>query len=269
MIPWVRLGTAAIPGGTEELRLWQRGAEFSIRLGTVELMNSRRGNSEAALAVRACQHLPDRPRLLIGGLGLGFTLRAALDALDRDGEVVVAEIVPAVAAWARGPLADLFAGSLDDPRVRLVVGDVGDLIRAGAANYDAILLDVDNGPAGQVRAANGALYGRNGPCRGRRARCTPQGSSRGMVGARPTPPSPPPCAEAGFVVAGPSPTGSQAPAGRGGRHVIWLGRRRRSPPACGTSRGMTRADANPLAPRRIGSVDGVPLSAATQPSAKA
>jgi spermidine synthase len=102
------------------------------------------------------------PRLLIGGLGMGFTLRAALAVLPPDAEVVVAEIVPAVVAWARGPMAGLFAGSLDDPRVTLIVADVATLIDAQQKRWDAILLDVDNGPEGLSRAENDWLYRRKG-----------------------------------------------------------------------------------------------------------
>ena len=138
----------------------QRGAEFSIMFGGVELMNSRRGGSEAALAILACERLRGRTglRLLIGGLGLGFTLRAALSHVGPDAFITVAELVPAVVAWARGPLAEVFAGSLDDPRVEIVEADVAVLIAGARSGYDAILLDVDNGPGGLVSPANDSLY---------------------------------------------------------------------------------------------------------------
>ncbi len=159
MIPWAQLGSASIPGGGE-LRLKQRGAEFSIRLGANELMNSRLSGSEEALASLSCRKIRDRPapKILIGGLGMGFTLRAALAELPADAGVTVAELVPAVVAWARGPMASIFGGSLGDPRVAIHDGDVGDLIRTGKASYDAILLDVDNGPEGMTTGANDALY---------------------------------------------------------------------------------------------------------------
>ncbi len=159
MIPWSHIDTAKIPGGGE-LRLMRRGAEFSIRLGQSELMNSRRSGSEEALARLACARLQDRPkpRILIGGLGMGFTLRAALAALPPDAAIEVAELVPAVVAWARGPMAEVFGACLDDRRVTLHDADVGRLIGAAASAYDAILLDVDNGPAGLTRAANDGLY---------------------------------------------------------------------------------------------------------------
>jgi len=160
MIPWVQLDTSAIPGEQDALRLMRRGDEFSIVVGTIELMNNRLSGSEKALATLTCDRLrdPSRAQILIGGLGMGFTLRAALDGLGPDARVVVAELVPAVAAWARGPLSHLFAGSLDDPRVELRVEDVGRVIQAGPAHYDAILLDVDNGPEGLTRQANDRLY---------------------------------------------------------------------------------------------------------------
>jgi len=163
MIPWSLLDTAQVPGGGE-LRLMQRGAEFSIRLGRDELMNSRLSATEEALATIACEKIQTRrrpnkqPNILIGGLGMGFTLRAALTVLGKQAHIVVAELVPAVVAWARGPMAKLSGDSLTDPRVRIHEGDVGDLIRSGRLAYDAILLDVDNGPQGMTRKANDGLY---------------------------------------------------------------------------------------------------------------
>lgn len=158
MIPWSQLDSATIPGGGGELRLKQRGSEFSIMLGTNELMNSRLSGSEEALARLSCQRIHDRPRpqILIGGLGMGFTLRAALAELGGDARITVAELVPSVVDWARGPMAAVFGGSLDDPRVTIRVADVGIPIRSGG--YDAILLDVDNGPEGLSRQANDSLY---------------------------------------------------------------------------------------------------------------
>ena len=159
MIPWSLLDTARVPGGGE-LRLLQRGAEFSIRLDQNELMNSRVSGSEAALATLACEKIGGRkqPHVLIGGLGMGFTLRAALAALGPEARITVAELVPAVVAWARGPMAEVFGDSLTDRRVSLREADVGQVIKSGASAYDAILLDVDNGPDGLSRKSNDALY---------------------------------------------------------------------------------------------------------------
>ncbi|MET0257506.1 MAG: hypothetical protein ABW179_02910 [Methylobacterium sp.] len=164
MIPWVHLDTGTVPGEESTLRLMRRGDEFSIVVGTIELMNNRLSASEKALANLVCERLRGRPRvrMLIGGLGMGFTLRAALDDLGPDAAVVVAELVPAVATWARGPLAHVFDGILDDPRVDLRVDDVGRQIRLKPAQYDAILLDVDNGPEGLMRRENDRLYGADG-----------------------------------------------------------------------------------------------------------
>lgn len=163
MVPWEHLDTAQVPDGGE-LRLLRRGAEFSIKLDKNELMNSRLSATELALATIGCATIRSRqrPRILIGGLGMGFTLRAALVVLGDDAEVTVAELVPAVVGWARGPMAGLFGDSLTDLRVRIVEADVGDLIRAARSQYDAILLDVDNGPEGMTRKGNDRLYDRAG-----------------------------------------------------------------------------------------------------------
>ena len=164
MIPWSLLDAAQIPGGEGELRLMRRGAEFSIMLGNIELMNSRVSGSEEALATLSCERIQARPqpRILIGGLGMGFTLRGALAVLDSKARITVAELVPAVVAWARGPMAEVFGASLTDPRVGIEETDVGRLIRSGRSTYDAILLDVDNGPEGLTREANDRLYHKAG-----------------------------------------------------------------------------------------------------------
>jgi spermidine synthase len=164
MIPWVLIDKAQVPGGEGELRLMRRGTEFLIKLGQYQLMNSRLSGSEQALATLVCDRIRTRkrPRILIGGLGMGFTLRAALTVLEAGARITVAELVPAVVAWARGPMAELFGDSLTDPRVTIREGDVGHLIREARSTFDAILLDVDNGPEGLTRKANDALYGAEG-----------------------------------------------------------------------------------------------------------
>jgi spermidine synthase len=163
VIPWTHVDRAPIPGGGE-LRLLRRGGEFAIRLGHNELMNSRLSGSEQALATFACDKIKDRerPQILIGGLGMGFTLRAALTVLGSGAHVIVAELVPAVVAWARGPMAELFGASLTDRRVDIRETDVGELIRSHPSAYDAILLDVDNGPEGMTRESNNGLYNAGG-----------------------------------------------------------------------------------------------------------
>jgi spermidine synthase len=162
--PWTLLDTARAPGGGGVLRLYQRGEEFSITVGNRELMNSRVHGSEEALAHLACARLAGRHglRLLIGGLGMGFTLAAALGEVGAEDRVEVAELVPAVIDWNRGPLAGVAGRPLDDPRVTLREGDVAAVIRAGRGAYDAILLDVDNGPEGLTHPANDWLYGLDG-----------------------------------------------------------------------------------------------------------
>ncbi|MDA5192875.1 spermidine synthase [Govanella unica] len=164
MLPRILIGTAEIPGGADNLRLLQRGAEFSIMLGSTELMNSRVSGSEKALATLSCEKILPRsnPRMLIGGLGMGFTLRAALELLGADATVTVAELVPEVVAWARGPLAHIFGDSLTDPRVTVLVADVVHLISEARSHYDAILLDVDNGPDGLTCESNDQLYNLKG-----------------------------------------------------------------------------------------------------------
>jgi spermidine synthase len=159
MKPLELLATATAPDG-EELRLMRRGDDFIIVLDRNELMNSRMSGSEEALATMAVARLQGRaaPHFLIGGYGMGFTLRAALAAVGPRARLTVAELVPDIIAWARGPMAGLAAGCLDDSRVTVVEADVADLIAAGRARYDAILLDVDNGPDGLVRQANDRLY---------------------------------------------------------------------------------------------------------------
>jgi len=163
MIPLEHLDTAQVPGGGE-LRLMRRGNDFMIVLDRNELMNSRMSGSEEALATMTAERLAGRKgqRWLIGGYGMGFTLRAALAVLGPDARLTVAELVPKIVEWARGPMAELTAGCLDDPRVKLVQSDVALEIARGRNAWDAILLDVDNGPDGLVRPANDRLYSREG-----------------------------------------------------------------------------------------------------------
>ena len=198
----------------------RRGGDFSIFVGREELMNSRLSGSEEALAFETCRRLAGpKPRLLIGGLGMGFTLRAALAVLVPDATVVVAELVPAVVAWARGPLASVFAGSLDDPRVGIVEEDVAIAMQAGL--WDAILLDVDNGPDGLVRAGNDGLYGARGLAAARAA-LLPSGLLSIWSVARDEPFAAR-FRKAGFAV---EQLQVRANAGRrGARHTIWLGQK--------------------------------------------
>jgi spermidine synthase len=222
MIPWSLVDAAQVPGGGE-LRLKQRGAEFSIMLGQNELMNSRLSGSEEALATIACERIRDRkaPRILIGGLGMGFTLRAALAALGPAARIVVAELVPAVVAWARGPMAEVFADSLTDPRVSIRETDVGQLIRAEAGAFDAILLDVDNGPEGLTRKTNDALYDLKGLSAARAA--LRPGGVLAVWSSTQNPKFTWRLGKAGFAV---EEVRARANGSRGGaRHVIWIATR--------------------------------------------
>ena len=164
MIPWELLDRAPVPGNGGELCLYRRGTEFSIRANGRELMNSLVHGSEQALAELACDRIANasRSRVLVGGLGMGFTLAAALQRLHARARLVVAELVPAVVTWNRGPLGELAGNPLRDRRVTVRVTDVAEIVRAESQGFDAILLDVDNGPEGLTRKGNDWLYGRPG-----------------------------------------------------------------------------------------------------------
>jgi spermidine synthase len=222
VVPRILIDTAAVPDGGE-LRLFRRGDEFSIMLGANELMNSRLSGSEEALAGLACDRLvgTTRSHFLIGGLGMGFTLRAALARLGAESVVTVAELVPAVIAWARGPMTGIFAGCLDDPRVRIATDDVAGLIWAGSSDYDAILLDVDNGPDGLSRESNGRLYSANGLAAARRA--LRPGGVLAIWSAAPDRGFTRRLGEAGYAVDEAVARGRAG--GRGARHVIWLAKK--------------------------------------------
>ena len=163
MIPRELIGEAEVPGGPP-LRLFRRGSDFMIVLERNELMSTRMHGSEVALGTMACDRLAGHkaPHLLIGGYGMGYTLRAVLGQLGPGAHVTLVELVPGIIDWARGPMAAVTAGCLDDPRVKLTMGDVGASMAHSNAQYDAILLDVDNGPEGLTRAANDGLYSPQG-----------------------------------------------------------------------------------------------------------
>ncbi len=228
MLPWVHLATAAAPqGGT--LRLLRRGDEFSIRLQDGnELMNSRLGGSEEALATLALSGLSGTaPRVLIGGLGMGFTLRAAQAAAPPDARLIVSEIVPELLDWAGAHMGVVFGDSLSDPRVEARVGDVGAEIGRAAETFDAILLDVDNGPDGLTRAGNDALYGEAGLRAARRALkaggVLAVWSASGDAGFTRR------LTRCGFEVQTRSVRAGRSK--RGARHTIWVAAARREPSA--------------------------------------
>jgi spermidine synthase len=163
---WELIETAAIPGSDGELLLYRRGEDYCISIKGCEgsLMSTAAHQSEDALAELACRKIAGRPkpRVLIGGLGMGFTLAAALRQLGGEAEVTVAELVPSVVAWNRGVLGKYAGHPLQDPRARIREGDVAKLLRAERKAYDAILLDVDNGPKGLTRKKNDWLYTTDG-----------------------------------------------------------------------------------------------------------
>jgi len=164
MQPWETVDRARVADGTE-LSLARRGGEWVVRAGGHVLMSSRQHGSEDALAELGLARVarPGGARtVLIGGLGLGYTLRATLDRIGPDARAVVAEISPELVAWNRGPLVDLAGRPLDDPRTRLQLGDVVERIAEASGAFDAILLDVDNSPSSMVLAGNGRLYGMKG-----------------------------------------------------------------------------------------------------------
>ncbi len=222
MLARIVIDTAEVPGGGT-LRLIRRGDELSIMLGSNELMNSRQSGSEEALARLTLAELPrnSSPRVLIGGLGMGFTLRAALGELGQGARVVVAELVGAVIGWARDPMATLFDGSLDDARVEVRLADVAELIGNARGEYDAILLDVDNGPDGISTPGNDRLYTEEG-LRAARAALRP-GGVLSIWSSDPDEAFTRRLTRARFAVE--VRTVRARASGRGGHHTIWIARR--------------------------------------------
>jgi len=216
MLPWKLLDTATTPEGGV-LRLFQRGTEFSIRLhGGNELMNSRLSGSEEALATLAVERLGrKKPKVLIGGLGMGFTLRA-LQGVAPDAQIEVAEIVPALVRWAGEHMGTVFGDCLTGVQMR--IGDVARIMEAKGASYDAILLDVDNGPDGLTRADNDGLYSEAGLLSARSA-LTP-GGVLAIWSAHPDKRFAKRMESVGFKV---EEIGVRAGRKRGARHVIWVG----------------------------------------------
>lgn len=164
MIPWELIDIAKTPKGGSELHLYRRGGEYSIRADGLELMNSRVSFSEQELARLACERINESPApcVLVGGLGMGFTLAAALACLSASAEVIVSERVPEVVKWNRDSFGEFTNHPLRDSRVSVRETDVARLIANGQNVYDAILLDVDNGPSSMPGAGNEGLYQRAG-----------------------------------------------------------------------------------------------------------
>tara|TARA_B110000908_G_C10261907_1_gene459943 strand:+ start:1409 stop:2086 length:678 start_codon:yes stop_codon:yes gene_type:complete len=166
MIPWTLLGSAQIPNNGGELKFSQRGDEFSIRLSGIrgELMNSRLYNSEKELAQLGCAHIQsaNNAQVLVGGLGMGYTLSAALKAVSENSQVTVAELIPEVVVWNQGPMGNCANNPLQDPRTKVHIGDVRELLNIRQPTFDAILLDVDNGPEGLTQKGNNSIYSLQG-----------------------------------------------------------------------------------------------------------
>ena len=216
------IGIAHVPEGVE-MHLVQHGDDFTILLEDNELMSTLASASEEALATMTCERLPHcaEPHLLIGGYGMGFTLRAALDVLPADASVTVCEIVPEIIEWALGPMRKFTADCLSDPRVMLVQDDVAMLIHAAREGYDAILLDVDNGPEGLTRRHNDLLYTAHGLQAAMRA-LTP-GGILAIWSATPDAAFAARLAEAGFAV---SEVGMRSQHNGGGHdHLVWFARK--------------------------------------------
>lgn len=224
MLPRETIATAAIPGG-DTLTLISHGRDFIIMVGRGELMSSRMQFSEEQLAELTMERVGNpEPRILIGGYGMGYTLRAALARMGPDGRAVVAELVPEIVGWARGPMAEMTGESLSDPRVDLAIADVADMITDASegftAPYDAILLDVDNGPDGLVRKENDRIYSRTGLARAREA--LRPGGVLAVWSAAPDPSFVRRLKGAGFETE--ELTVRARPNNKGPRHTIWFAR---------------------------------------------
>ena len=219
MKPWETLGEARLPDGGV-LTLVRHDGDYVIRAEGYDLMTSRARNSEEAMMALARPAPPSGACVLVGGLGMGYTLAATLAQVDAASSVVVAELVPEVVEWNRGPMGDLAGRPLDDPRTEVVVGDVSRVIKASRARFDAILLDVDNGPGSLTDRGNYALYTRAGLAAAHRALRPGGAIAIWSVGADPT-------AERRLKSAGFTPSTHRLPAhGKRGRtHVVYVGRR--------------------------------------------
>jgi spermidine synthase len=222
LTPRIHHGTALVPGG-DKLDLYSRGEDFMIVLDRNELMSTRMNGSEIALAEMTLDRLKGNaaPHVLIGGYGMGFTLRAALAMMGPKAKASVAELVPEIIEWARGPMAAVADGCLDDPRIRLIMGDVGAVISGANAQYDAILLDVDNGPDGLTRVGNDGLYTPAGLAAAKRA--LKPGGILAVWSAGDDAKFTKRMGQAGFKVEEVAVRARSN--GKGPRHVIWFGRK--------------------------------------------
>lgn len=252
MQPWETIDRAQVADGTE-LVLARRGDEWVVRAGGRVLMSSRQHGSEDQLAALALERVarPGGARtVLVGGLGLGYTLRATLDRIGPEARAVVAEISPELVSWNRGPLASLAGNPLDDPRTRLQVGDVVARIAEARGAFDAILLDVDNSPSSMVLAGNDRLYG----ARGVRA-CAAALATGGVLAVWSAGPDADYLAalEKAGLDARAVTVPARGPGGGGARHVVFLGVKKAVTPrrpGTGGSRGAAPPRPRAAAPRR-------------------
>ena len=223
MARWELQASADIPGDGGELRLYRRADEFSLRLvGLGELMTSRTHGSEDALGKLVCENLAAtrNAQVLIGGLGMGFTLAAALAELGPDATAEVAELVPEVITWNEGPLGACAGYPAGDPRARVHQGDVGEVLAAADQHYDAVLLDVDNGPEGMTRRANDRLYAYDGLIDAYQA--LKPGGTLAVWSASPDKPFLGRLQKTGFDVVE---RRVRAHGSKGSRHIIWFAKR--------------------------------------------
>lgn len=220
MIPWEEIGRARVPGQENELILRRRGQEFSIRTSGTELMNSRIHGSEEALADLALSEAGKTPKksVLIGGLGMGYTLARTLALSGPDSLITVAELIPQIIAWNRDIFGHLAGHPLNDPRVRVEAADVAKVINRQENSWDAILLDIDNGPAGLTQDGNNRLYGESGLKSAFRA-LTP-GGVLGIWSAGDDPAFTRRLGKCGFRAKA-VPIRART-SGKGSRHIIWI-----------------------------------------------
>ena len=220
MLPLKEIDRAKIPGNKGEIILFKRGSDFLIRTAGTELMNSRLHGSECALAELTCSHIKEKSgkKILIGGLGMGFTLTAALEESEPDTLITVSELIPAVVKWNKEHLGHLAGMPLNNPRVSVVEEDVANTIRKTTDPWNAIILDVDNGPHGLTQKTNDYLYGISGLKMSLLA--LQPGGILSVWSAGPDPDFTRRLKQCGFQTK--TITVPARKSGKGGRHTIWL-----------------------------------------------
>lgn len=224
MIPWENIDQAKIPGSPETITLKKRGKEYSIRTAGTELMNSRQHGSEDALASLAinCIDTASDCRILIGGLGMGYTLASALKNSKPDARIIVSELIPAVVMWNKDHIGHLARMPLNDPRVTIEIQDVADIISRSKAAWNIILLDVDNGPNGLTQKANNRLYTDSGIQKAFDALCP--GGVLAIWSCNPDPAFTLRLKRCGFITQ--LQTVKARKSQKGSNHIIWLAKKR-------------------------------------------